>query len=88
MAWLTNPSWRELDDIKIGDIVHIKNDDGLGSLLKGIVSKVEVNKIFAEIEASFGLGGTGEILNGLSLQYVNKELEFDKSLVQKVIAKR
>lgn len=87
MAWIINSLWHELDTIEKGNIVHIKNDDGLGFLLKGIVSKSDGNKISVHIEASFGINGEGEILDGSSSMYVNKELEFEKSRVHKIIKK-
>jgi len=85
MAWEVNQDSASLPLISVGDIVHLRQSSGLGSLVQAIVSGVNQDEIHASVKAAFDSSGQRQITDGEPSNLVGCTLSFDRRVVHKVI---
>jgi hypothetical protein len=85
MAWEVNRDSASLPAISVGDIVHLRQSSGLGSLVQAIVSGVNQDKIHALVNAAFDSSGQRQITNGEPSNLVGSTLSFNRQVIHKVI---
>jgi hypothetical protein len=84
-VWKANPKWKDLPEACEGDIVQLKYTSGFSYLVKIIVTSVKGTKVAGVVEAVFDWNGQGQVTGGVPHELVNKELTFEKNMMQKVI---
>ncbi len=86
-VWEANLNWKGLLEPCEGDIVQLKYTSGFSYLVKVIVVSVKGTKVAGVVEAVFDWNGQGQVTGGAPHDLVNKELTFEKRMIQKVIKK-
>jgi len=86
-VWESNLNWEGLLDPCEGDIVQLKYTSGFSYLVKVIVISVKDTKVTGLVEAVFDWNEHGQITGGAPHDLVNKELTFEKRMIQRVIKK-
>ena len=85
MAWEVNQDSTNLPSISVGDIVHLRQSSGLGSLVKAVVSGINQDEIHAVVKAAFESSGQHQITDGEPSNLEGCSLSFDRRVVHKVI---
>ncbi len=86
-VWEANLNWKDLIEPCEGDIVQLKYTSGFSYLVKVIVVSVKGTEVTGVVEDVFDWNGQGQVTGGSTHDLVNKELTFEKRMIQKVIKK-